>query len=62
VVRHGDVSDQAEVEAPIGDSAYIDIADGAIHVLKGEVLYWITINPANEKQEKDLAASVAARI
>lgn len=47
---------------PIGDSAYIDIADGAIHVLKGKVLYWITINPANEKQEKDLAASVAARI
>jgi hypothetical protein len=29
---------------------------------EGRVLYWITINPANEKQEKDLAASVAAQI
>jgi hypothetical protein len=44
----------------IGDSAYID--GGEIHVLKGKVLYWISIAPANEKQEKDLAASVAAGI
>jgi hypothetical protein len=53
---------KAKSKPLIGDSAYIDIADGAIHVLKGKVLYWITINPGNEKQEKDLAASVAARI
>jgi hypothetical protein len=46
----------------IGDAAYIDLADGAIHVLKGKVLYWISIRPANEQQEKDLAASVAAQI
>ena len=46
----------------IGDSAYIDPADGAIHVLKGKVLYWISVNPANEKGQKDLAASVAAHV
>jgi hypothetical protein len=46
----------------IGDSAYIDPADGSIHALKDKVLYWIAVEPANEQQEKDLAASVAARI
>jgi hypothetical protein len=45
----------------IGDSAYID-AQGAIHVLKGKVRYYIAIDPSNEKQIKDLAASIAARI
>jgi len=45
----------------IGDSAYIDLADGAIHVLKGKVLYWITISPGNEKKEIDVATSVAAQ-
>jgi hypothetical protein len=45
----------------IGDSAYID-AHGAIHVLKGKVRYYIAIDPSNEKQTKDLAASIAARI
>lgn len=46
----------------IGDSAYIDPSNGYIYVLKGKVYYWISIAPANETQEKDLAASVAARI
>jgi hypothetical protein len=46
----------------IGDSAYVDLADDSIHVLKSNVLYWIVINPGSEKRELDLAASVAARI
>lgn len=45
----------------IGDSAYID-THGAIHVLKDKVRYYISLEPKNEKQMKDLAASVAARI
>ncbi|HEV2306073.1 MAG TPA: hypothetical protein VGR93_11180 [Candidatus Acidoferrales bacterium] len=45
----------------IGDSAYID-KGGAIHVLKGKVRYFIFLDRGNEKQVKDLAASVAARI
>lgn len=45
----------------IGDSAYID-AKGAIHVLKGKTRYYISVEPANEKQVKDLALSIAARI
>lgn len=45
----------------IGDSAYID-ARNAIHVLKGKVRYYISIDPVNEKQLKDLATTVAARI
>ena len=53
---------KAKSKPPVGDAAYIDIADGEIHVLKGKVLYWIAINPGNEKQETDLAASVAAGI
>ena len=51
----------------IGDAAYID-GDHAIHVLKGKVRYYIniipigTITPQKEKQLRDLAVSVAARI
>lgn len=45
----------------IGDSAYID-SSGAIHVLKGKVRYYISLEPKNEKQMKDLATSIAARI
>ena len=45
----------------IGDSAYID-SHGAIHVLKGKVRYFISIDPGNEKQSKDLATDVASRI
>ncbi|MGH9683721.1 MAG: hypothetical protein ACRD4S_08945 [Candidatus Acidiferrales bacterium] len=45
----------------IGDSAYID-ASHAIHVLKGKVRYYVSINPANEKQLNDLATLVAGRI
>jgi hypothetical protein len=51
----------AKSKAAIGDSAYID-THGAIHVLKGKVRYFISIDPANEKQLNDLAASVAAGI
>jgi hypothetical protein len=51
----------AKSKPTIGDSAYID-KDGAIHVLKGKVRYYISLDPKNEKQLKDLAASVAARI
>lgn len=46
---------------PVGDSAYID-KDGAIHVLKGKVRYYISLEPKNEKQMTDLATSIAARI
>lgn len=45
----------------IGDSAYID-TKGAIHVLKGKVRYYISLDPKNEKQMEDLATSIAARI
>lgn len=45
----------------IGDSAYID-SDNAIHVLKGKVRYYISLDPQNEKQMKDLAASIAGHI
>jgi hypothetical protein len=51
----------------IGDSAYIDNRN-AIHVLKSQVRYYISIDspggftPAKEKQLKDLALSVAAKI
>jgi hypothetical protein len=45
----------------IGDSAYID-AQGAIHVLKGKVRYYVSIDPGTEKETKELAASIAAGI
>lgn len=45
----------------IGDSAYID-SGGGIHVLKGRVRYFIYLSPKNEKQEEDLALSVAKHI
>ncbi|HEV3510839.1 MAG TPA: hypothetical protein VGS05_03985 [Candidatus Sulfotelmatobacter sp.] len=45
----------------IGDSAYID-SGGAIHVLKGKVRYYIHVDPKNEKQEEDLALSVAQHL
>lgn len=51
----------AKSKPAIGDSAYMDNSH-AIHVLKGKVRYYISIDPANEKQVKDLAASIAARI
>jgi len=45
----------------IGDAAYMDRSH-AIHVLKGKVRYYVSVDPANEKQAKDLASSIAARI
>jgi len=51
----------ASTPSGIGDSAYID-KNGAIHVLKGKVRYFISLSPKNEKQMKDLATSVAAGI
>jgi hypothetical protein len=51
----------AKSKPAIGDAAYID-KSGAIHVLKGKVRYYISIDPANEKQLKDLATTVAAGI
>ena len=45
----------------LGDSAYID-SGNSIHVLKGKVRYFINLSPQNEKQLKDLAASVATHI
>ncbi|HLV96102.1 MAG TPA: hypothetical protein VKS44_12990 [Candidatus Acidoferrales bacterium] len=48
--------------AGIGDSAYID-SNHAIHVLKGKVRYFISINSnPSDKQTIDLAKSVAAQI
>ncbi|MHB8524738.1 MAG: hypothetical protein ACYDD2_01075 [Candidatus Acidiferrales bacterium] len=51
----------AKSKPAIGDSAYIDRSH-AIHVLKGKVRYYVSIDPANEKQAKDLARSIAGRI
>ena len=51
----------AKSKPAIGDAAYMDNSH-AIHVLKGKVRYYISIDPANEKQVKDLATSVAGRI
>ena len=51
----------AKSKPAIGDAAYMD-SSHAIHVLKGKVRYYISIDPANEKQVKDLATSVAGRI
>lgn len=51
----------AKSKPAIGDSAYID-SSGAIHVLKGKVRYYISLDPKNEKELKDLAMSVAGRI
>ncbi|HEV2222458.1 MAG TPA: hypothetical protein VGR84_05595 [Candidatus Acidoferrales bacterium] len=51
----------AKSKPAIGDSAYMDNSH-AIHVLKGKVRCYISIDPANEKQVKDLATSVAGRI
>lgn len=45
----------------IGDSAYID-SRGAIHVVKGKVRYFISLDPGNEEQLKNLATDVASRI
>lgn len=45
----------------IGDEAYID-SGHAIHVRKGKVRYYISLEPANEKQLKDLATDVASRM
>lgn len=45
----------------IGDSAYVD-SSGEVHVLKGNILYSITIGRGSLKQRQDLAASVAAQI
>jgi hypothetical protein len=58
----GTAVSKAKSKPAIGDSAYTDPADGTVHVLKGKVLYWIAIDPGNEKREKDLAESVAAGI
>jgi hypothetical protein len=51
----------AKSKPAVGDSAYID-SHGAIHGLTGKVRYYISLDPQNEKQLKDLAASVAAMI
>lgn len=51
----------AQSKPAIGDEAYID-TKGAIHVVKGKVRYYITLEPKNEQQMKDLATSVAAGI
>ena len=51
----------AKSKPAIGDSAYMDNSH-AIHVLKGKVRYYISIDPANENEVKDLATAVAAQI
>jgi hypothetical protein len=51
----------ASMTAGIGDSAYID-KNGAIHVLKGKVRYFISMHPANEAHLKAVAAGVATRL
>ena len=58
-------SDQLSKPTGIGDDAYVD-QKGAIHVLKGNVLYLINIvglySPKKAKQLTDLAALVATRV
>ncbi|HKV61826.1 MAG TPA: hypothetical protein VJO16_07935 [Candidatus Acidoferrum sp.] len=58
--------DNSRAKPSIGDSAYwstiSDKKEPYIHVLKGKVHFQIGMVPANEKQLKDLAAAVAARV
>ncbi len=51
---------QPKSKPAIGDSAYID-GEGAIHVLKGKVRFYIEVDPARpmEKQQNDLAIFVS---
>lgn len=51
----------AKSKPAVGDAAYMD-SSHAIHVLKGKVRYYVSIDPVNEKQVKDLATAVAAGI
>jgi hypothetical protein len=58
-------TDRSKPKLSIGDSAYWDSTENKepkIHVLKGKVHYSLGMQPANEKQLKDLAAAVAAGI
>jgi len=48
-------------EPAIGDAAYVD-SNGALYVLKSNVLYWISIERGSPKQQLDLAAAVASQI
>ena len=57
----GAAGEKKKSKPAIGDDAYITVL-GEIHVLKGEILYWIAITSATEKQRTDLAAGVAAGI
>lgn len=45
----------------IGDSAFIS-RDAKLYVLKGKVLFWIWIEPRNQKLLEDLATSLASRL
>ncbi|MBV9341440.1 MAG: hypothetical protein JO159_11205 [Acidobacteria bacterium] len=59
------VADNSRGKPSIGDSAYWVAPDTNslfIYVLKGKVHFSIELMPVNEKQLRDLAAEVAARI
>lgn len=45
----------------IGDSAYID-SHSAIHIVKGKVRFYVSLDPADEKGATNLAAAIAAHI
>lgn len=46
----------------VGDEAYLDAKGDAIHVLKGRVRFYVSLDRGNEKQVTDLAAAIAARM
>lgn len=51
--------------AGVGDEAYFDAKDDALHVRKGRVRYYLNLNPmspAAEKQLTDLASQVAGQL
>lgn len=56
--------DSSKPKPSIGDSAYWQSTDKglAIHVLKGKAHFSFQIDPPNEKQLKDLAVALAARL
>jgi len=51
----------AKSKPAIGDAAYMDNSH-AIHVLKGIVRFYVSLDRGNEKQVTDLAALIAAGI
>lgn len=54
-------ANKRSTQAAIGDAAFCT-TDKQLHVLKSNVLFWIWIDPRNQKRLEDLATIVASRI